>query len=89
MWREIKIEISNKPTPDIVNRFRNFGEGIYHSLREKCSVDIGEIDRSTTTFSVREIHSRDLNRIKKVIEKELEKHNFSDTAKLICLSTKD
>ena len=87
MCKEIQIEISDHPTSDIVHRFRNLGEDIYRTLRDRCSVNIEEIDRSTTTFSVRKIHSRDLNRVKRIIEKELEKHNFSNTARLICKST--
>ena len=86
MGREIKIEISDSPTPDIVHRFRNFGENVYRTLKDECSMNIEEIDSATTTFSVRGIHSRDLNRIKIIIEKELEKHNFSQSAKLICIN---
>ena len=89
MWREIKIEISDRPTPDIVHRFRNFGEDIYVALKGRCSVDIEEIDSSTTTFSVRKIHSRELNRIKKIIESQIENHNFGDSAILTCIRSID
>jgi len=65
MNRAIRIEISDAPTPDIVHRFRNFGEDIYRALRDKCSVSIEEIDAATTSFTVRNIHRRDLGAITK------------------------
>ena len=60
MSEAIRIEISDEPTSDIVHRFRNFGEDVYRSLRDTCSVCIEEIDASTTSFIVRDIRRRDL-----------------------------
>ena len=79
----IRIQISDKPTPDIVHRFRNFGEDIYRALRDECSVSIEEIDASTTSFSVRDIQKRDLGRITKIIKEELRHHHFDSSATLI------
>ena len=81
--RAIRIQIVDEPTPDIVHRFRNFGEDIYRALRDECSVSIEEIDASTTSFSVRNIHKRDLGRITKIIKEELRRHNFESSASLI------
>ena len=87
MSREIRIEISDKPSVDIVHRFRNFGEDVYRALKDSCNVDLGEIDKATTAFTVRGVHRRDVRRITKIIEKQLEIHNFANTAKLSCLSS--
>ncbi len=81
----IHIEITDAPTPDIVHRFRNFGEDINRSLRYKCTVDINEIDKAVTRLSVRDIHKRDVGSITKIIEKELENYNFLESAKLKCV----
>ena len=81
--RAIRIEISDQPTPDIVHRFRTFGEDIYRALCDECSVSIEEIDASTTSFSVRDIHKRDLGRVTKVIREELRRHHFDSSATLI------
>ena len=82
MSAAIKIEISDEPTGDIVHRFRNFGEDIYRELRNTCSVSIDEIDRSTTTFVVRDIHKRDLGVVTQTIKRELRRHHFEQTATL-------
>lgn len=63
--------------------FRNFGEDIYRALRDECSVSIKKIDASTTSFSVRDIHKRDLGRVTKVIKGELRRHHFEASATLI------
>ena len=85
MSKEIKIAISYPPTVDLVHRFRNLGEDIYHALRDRCAVDLDEIDSATTAFTVRCIHNRDLKRVTRIIEKLLENHNFSNTAELTCI----
>ena len=65
-----------------MHRFRNFGEDIYRALRERCSVNIDEIDVATTSFMVRDIHKRELGRITKIIREELQRHNFAASATL-------
>ena len=89
MSKEIHIEISNRPSVDTVHRFRNFGEDVYRVLKDSCNVDLGEIDSATTAFTVRGVHSRDVRRITKIIEKQLEIHNFINTATLSCLNSTD
>jgi hypothetical protein len=81
--RVIRIQISDEPTAEIVHRFRNFGGDIYRALRDECSVSIDEIDASTTSFSVRDIHKKDVGRVTKVIKEELRRHNFESSATLI------
>lgn len=78
----IKIEICDEPTGDVVHRFRNFGEDIYRELRDTCSVNTDEIDHSTTSFVVRDIHKRDLGVVTQTIKRELRRHHFEQTATL-------
>ena len=82
MSAAIKIAISDEPTSDIVHRFRNFGEDVYHSLRDTCAVSIEEVDASTTSFTVRAIHSRDLGDVTQTIKRELKRHHFDSSATL-------
>lgn len=82
MRAAIKIEISDESTGDVVHRFRNFGEDIYRALRDVCAVSIDEIDRSTTTFVVRDIPKRDLGLATQTIKRELRRHHFEQTATL-------
>ena len=82
MSAAIKVEISDEPTSDIVHRFRNFGEDVYRSLRDTCAVSIDEIDASTTSFTVRDIHRRDLGDVTQTIKRELKRHHFDQTATL-------
>lgn len=78
MSRTIRIRIPDDP--DLVHRFRNFGEDVFRALRVICSVDIHEIDRSTSTFCVRKVAKADLGRVTQIIERELGRHCFDDTA---------
>ena len=78
----LKIEISDEPTAAIVHRFRNFGEDVYRALQGRCAVSIEEIDAFTTSFTVRDIHRRELRSIIKIIENELKRHRFDQTATL-------
>ncbi len=82
MSAAIKIAISDEPTSDIVHRFRNFGEDVYRSLRDTCSVSIEEVDASTTSFTVRDIHRRDLGDVTQTIKRELKRHHFDSSATL-------
>lgn len=76
----IRIEISEEPIPDIVHRFRNFGEDVYRSLRDTCSVSIEEIMASTSSFIVRDIHRSALGDVRQVIKRELKRHHFESSA---------
>lgn len=78
----IKIEISDPVTPDVVHRFRNFGEDIYRALRETCSVDLGEIDASTNSFVVRDICRSDIGEVTQTIKRQLKHHGFEASARL-------
>jgi len=82
MSAAIKVEISDEPTGDVVHRFRNFGEDIYRVLRDTCSVSIDEIDRSTTSFIVRDIKRRDVGIVTQTIKRELRRHHFDQSATL-------
>ena len=82
MSRAIRVEISDEPTSDIVHRFRNFGEDVYRSLRDTCSVSIAEIDACTTSFTVRDIHRSDLGNVTQAIKRELKRHHFDSSATL-------
>ena len=78
--RAIRIAVADAPTPEVVHRFRNFGEDIYRALRDQCSVSIDEIDASTTSFLVKDIHRQDVRRISKIIREELRRHNLEASA---------
>jgi hypothetical protein len=82
MSAAIKIAVSDEPTSDIVHRFRNFGEDVYRALRDTCSVSIEEVDASTTSFTVRNIHRRDLGDVTQTIKRELKRHHFDSSATL-------
>jgi hypothetical protein len=82
MSANIKIEISDAPTSDVVHRFRNFGEDVYRLLRETCAVSIEEIDASTTSFTVRDIHRRSFGVVTQTIKRELKRHHFDLSATL-------
>jgi hypothetical protein len=45
-------------------------------------VSIDEIDRSTTSFVVRDVHKRDLGIVTQTIKRELRRHHFEQTATL-------
>jgi len=81
----IKIMISDPPTSEVVHRFRNFGEDIFHLLKDTCSVNIEEIDKATDNFVVRGIHRRDLGLVTQTIKRELKKHHFDGSASLVRL----
>lgn len=81
----IKIMISDRPTSEVIHRFRNFGEDIFRLLGDTCSVSIQEIDRATDSFVVRDVHRRDLGLVTQTIKRELKKHHFDGSASLVRL----
>jgi hypothetical protein len=85
MTAAIRIQISDDPTPDIVHRFRNFGEDVYRALAERCSVSIEEIDAATTSFVVRDIRRQDLGVVTQLIKKQLRQHNFEASGQVVRL----
>lgn len=68
MAKILKVSLTT-PSPDLVHEFRNFGEEVYHELREHCGVSIDEIDASTSEFHLREIHKRELRTIAAKVRK--------------------
>jgi hypothetical protein len=82
----IKIEVTTPVTTELIHRFRNFGEEVYRSLKETCSVSIEEIDASTNTFVVQGIRRRDLGRVTLAIKDAVKRHGFEDSASLVRLN---
>ena len=85
MSAAIRIEIAETPSPETIHRFRNFGEDIYRQLRDKCTVDLAEIDAATTNFTVRDIRIQDLGTVTQLIKKQLRHHHFENSAKMMRL----
>ena len=85
MSAAIKIEISDPPTSEVIHRFRNFGEDIYRLLRDRCSLNIDEIDAATNSFVVRDIRRRDLGVVTQTIKRELKRHHFEGSGTLVRL----
>ena len=83
MSTTIRIEISDAPTPDVVHRFRNFGEDVYRTLWNTCSLDLKEIDAATTSFVVRDVRKRDIGTVTRLIKEALRYHNFESSASLV------
>ncbi len=79
MAKAVLVQISDQPTPEIVHRFRNFGEDVYRALRNSCDIDLDEIDASTGSFHVRGIKARQVGQVVMLIKSELRAHNFSET----------
>ncbi len=80
---DLRVEISDPQTPDTIHRFRNFGEDVFRTFRDRHSVDIGEIDASTNCFHVRNVHSRELRSLSKEIMRIATKHFFGPTATVV------
>jgi hypothetical protein len=76
MARTLKVYLT-APSPDLVHRWRNFGEDVWSKLRTKCEVSIEEIDASTSEFFVRGIHKRELRTIATIVRKIAEKNLMS------------
>ena len=85
MSRNIKIKIPETVAPEIIYRFRNFGEDIYNALKDSCSVSIEEIDRATDNFIVRNIATKNIGDVTKIIKNQLKKHNLENTASIVRL----
>ena len=76
----LNIQISNPPTPEVVHRFRNFGEDVWGDLKETCDVSLDEIDRATNKFTVRGVRKREVRTVTKMLQAAIKKHGFEDTA---------
>lgn len=77
MGKTLKIKLT-APSDDLIHKWRNFGEAVYHSLYEDCEVSIKEIDASTSQFHLTKIHTRDLRRTAARVRKIAEEHYFSN-----------
>ena len=80
---DLHVAISELPTQVTVHRFRNFGEDVYRALRDHYSIDLAEIDASTTEFHVRQIHRRELRSTSKEILRIAAKHSFAATLSVV------
>ena len=79
MSKSISITIEDKVTPEILHRFRNFGEDVWRELKDECNVDLDEIDRSTNAFFVCGIKTKMAKRTLAKIENIAEEHNLQDS----------
>jgi hypothetical protein len=80
MVAALRVQIADEPSDTIVHRFRNFGEDVYRALKDRCAIDIEEIDRSTTSFLVREVHAREAQSISRQVLTIAQRHGFGATA---------
>ncbi len=87
MKQDVIIEIPNDGKWDFVHRFRNFGEDVYRALRYSCSVDIQEIDASTSQFLVRQIPEEKTSQVYQIIQGIAEKHFFAEKIRLVTKNT--
>ena len=85
MSTNIKIEIAGAVDPDIIHRFRNFAEDIYRALKDSCSVSIEEIDNAATSFTVRNITTKEIGSFTQTIKNKIKKHHFEGTASRVRL----
>ena len=86
MKRDVIVEVPNDGKWDFVHRSRNFGEDVFRALHDSCSVDIREIDASTSQFPIRHISEEKNSQVCEVIQGIAEKHSLAET---IQLTTKD
>jgi len=80
MTAVLNIEISDPPTPEVVHRFRNFGEEVWGELKETCDVSLDEIDRATNNFKVSGVRKREVRTVTKMLQAAIKKHGFEGTA---------
>jgi hypothetical protein len=88
MARQIIIDFDS---PADVHRVRNFGEDLYGACRDDgwASISLAEVDRATNQLRVTVRSARRVRRVAAMIEKLLERHHFTDTARLTHLNTTD
>lgn len=84
MRAAIRIQL-NQPGVELAHRFQNFGEDVYRALRDRCSIDIDEIDRATHMFEVRDIPRRDIGLVLDTIRREIRRHHFEGSTTLVRL----
>ncbi len=87
MKQDVIVEIPSDGRWDFVHRFRNFGENVFRALRDSCSVDIHEIDASTSQFSVRRIAEDKTSQVCAIIQGIAERHFFGKTIQLTTKNT--
>ena len=73
MGRSLKVHLTRE-SPDLVHEFRNFGEDVYHALRDEYRVSIEEIDASTREFYLREIPKREVRAVAAKVRKLAEQY---------------
>jgi hypothetical protein len=85
MARTLKIELAvpNALSVDgLVSSFQDFGEDVYHALRDECDVSIDEIDHFVGAFHLRGLHKRDVRTIEAKVRKILERYDTLTEVKI-------
>lgn len=85
MGANIRIEIPAPADSETIHRFRNFSEDIYRALKDSCSVSIEELDKTTSSFTVRDIPTKSIGSVTQTIKTEIKKHHFEGAASLVRL----
>lgn len=75
------IIINFGPKAD-VHRLRNFGEALYHMVRDfgGTSISLADIDKATNQLVVAVSSKRKVRRLTSEIEKLLDRHGFAEQA---------
>ena len=76
MPHSLEIIWDQEITNDTVHRFRNFGEDVWREFRDELTVSLGEIDKSTDRFIVKNIKQRQLKRVLERLEKIATAHSL-------------
>lgn len=74
---DLRIESIGPPTSETMHRFRNFGEAVYVALRDRYTIDLAEVDTSTTQFHVRGVPRRSLRATAKEIAEMASTHGLA------------
>jgi hypothetical protein len=76
MTSAVTVVIADPVTPDLLHRFRNFGEDVWRDLRFSCDVSLDDVDTATTELTIRRIRKRELRNVINYLERQFRVHGF-------------
>ena len=71
-----------EPRDDLVHNFRNFGEDVYRALRDRYPINISEIDRAISCFTIPDVRRTDIGFVSESITRLVKKYRFESTIRV-------
>jgi hypothetical protein len=78
MTARLRVEYTGDTSPDVVHRFRNYGEDLVRALAHSEQLSLEQVDQARTAFVIVGVSSRSIGSVTRQALALSRRHGFAD-----------